>query len=221
MNYNILKKKAALAALDYLYPGIIIGVGSGSTIEYFIEGLSSIKNQIKGAVSSSEITTKKLKEVGIKIFELNQINILSTYIDSADEINPKMQMIKGGGGALTREKIIASASNKFICIVDESKQVDVLGKFPLPVEVIPMAKNFVSKELKKFGGYPKYRKNVLTDNGNIIIDIHNLHIFNPQDLEKKIKLLPGVITVGIFAKRIADIALISTSKGIKKLFSKK
>lgn len=217
MNLNQLKKKAAIAALDYIFPGAIIGVGSGTTIFYFIEALRTIKNIIYGAVSSSNDSTILLKKNGIKVFDLKNFSSLKVYIDSADEINHNMQMIKGGGGALTREKIIGAMSEQFICIVDESKKVDVLGAFPLPIEIIPMALSYISKEIIKIGGIPKYRKKFITDNGNIIVDVHNLNIYDPISMEKKINNLPGVVTVGLFASRSADMTLISTNSGIIKI----
>lgn len=209
-----LKKAVGWAALSYVRPGMVIGVGTGSTISYFIDALATVKSQIKGVVSSSEASSVKLQSYDIPLFDLNNIKILDIYIDSADEINNVMQMIKGGGAALTREKIIATVANKFICIADSSKQVDVLGKFPLPVEVIPMAQSYVVRELKHLGGQPEYRQNMLTDNGNIILDVHNLKITNAIMLENKINAIPGVVTVGLFARRSADIALISTEYGV-------
>ncbi|HMI76863.1 MAG TPA: ribose-5-phosphate isomerase RpiA [Buchnera sp. (in: enterobacteria)] len=205
---NKIKKSVAWAALDYICPGTIIGVGTGSTIAYFIEALSTVKHLIHGTVSSSNHSTKILKSLGIPVFQLNEVDSLMTYIDSADEINNNMQMIKGGGGALTQEKIIASVADIFICIVEESKKVNILGNFPLPIEIIPMASTYIYNELLKLGGYPKYRKGIVTDNGNIIIDVHNLKITDPIMLEYKINALPGVVTVGLFADRTADIALI-------------
>ena len=215
MNLNKFKKKAAWAALDYIYPGAIIGVGTGTTVFYFIEALSTIKNLIYGAVSSSNSSTFLLQKKGIQVFNLNNFSSLTIYVDSADEINHNMQMIKGGGAALTREKIIAAISKTFICIVDISKKVDILGKFPLPIEIIPMALSYISKEMIKIGGKPKHRTNVVTDNGNIILDVYNLRIKDPISMEKKINSLPGVVTVGLFAKRSADVALIGTKTGIK------
>ncbi|QCI17801.1 ribose-5-phosphate isomerase RpiA [Buchnera aphidicola (Acyrthosiphon lactucae)] len=215
MNLNELKKKAAWAALDYIHPGTIIGVGTGTTIFYFIEALSTIKNLIYGAVSSSNSSTVLLKKKGIEVFNLKNFSSLNIYVDSADEINSRMQMIKGGGGALTREKIIAKIAKKFICIIDKTKKVDVLGKFPLPVEIIPMAFSYFLQEMVKIGGIPKYRKNFITDNGNIIIDVYNLSIKDPISMEKKINSLPGVVTVGLFASRSADIILIGKKNGIQ------
>lgn len=215
MTQDELKKAVGWAALDYVTPGTIVGVGTGSTAAHFIDALGSIKHQIDGAVSSSEASTEKLKSLGIQVFDLNEIDSLSVYVDGADEINGMMQMIKGGGAALTREKIISAVADKFVCIADESKQVDVLGGFPLPVEVIPMARSFVARELVKLGGLPEYRQHVLTDNGNIILDVHNLKILEPIALEKAINALPGVVTVGLFAARCADVALIGTANGVK------
>lgn len=215
MTQDELKKAVGWAALDYVTPGTIVGVGTGSTAAHFIDALGSIKHQIDGAVSSSEASTLKLKSLGIPVFDLNEVDSLAVYVDGADEINPQMQMIKGGGAALTREKIIAAVADKFICIADISKQVDVLGGFPLPVEVIPMARSYVARELVKLGGLPEYRQQVVTDNGNIILDVHNLSIVNPTELERAINALPGVVTVGLFAARGADVALIGGPDGVK------
>lgn len=215
MTQDELKKAVGWAALDYVTPGTIVGVGTGSTAAHFIDALGSIKHQIEGAVSSSDASTLKLKSLGIPVFDLNEVDSLAVYVDGADEINPQMQMIKGGGAALTREKIIAAVADKFICIADASKQVDVLGGFPLPVEVIPMARSYIARELVKLGGLPEYRQHVVTDNGNIILDVHNLSIVNPAELERAINALPGVVTVGLFAARGADIALIGGPDGVK------
>ena len=215
MTQDELKKAVGWAALQYVEPGTIVGVGTGSTAAHFIDALGTMKDQIEGAVSSSEASTEKLKALGIHIFDLNEVDELSVYVDGADEINPQMQMIKGGGAALTREKIVAAVAKKFVCIADASKEVDVLGNFPLPVEVIPMARSFVARELVKLGGLPEYRQNVVTDNGNIILDVHNLRILDPIALEKTINALPGVVTVGLFAARGADVALIGTADGVK------
>ncbi|MDI6935903.1 ribose-5-phosphate isomerase RpiA, partial [Serratia sp. Se-PFBMAAmG] len=179
MTQDELKKAVGWAALQYVQPGTIVGVGTGSTAAHFIDALGTMKDQIEGAVSSSEASTEKLKALGIPVFDLNNVDELSVYVDGADEINPQMQMIKGGGAALTREKIVAAVAKKFICIADASKEVDILGNFPLPVEVIPMARAFVARELVKLGGQPEYRQNVVTDNGNIILDVHNLRILDP------------------------------------------
>ncbi|CAL4326468.1 ribose-5-phosphate isomerase RpiA [Buchnera aphidicola] len=220
MDLNKLKKQAAWAALDYIYPGSVIGVGTGTTIFYFIKALSTKKNLIYGTVSSSNSSTALLKEQGIQVFNLKNFSSVALYVDSADEINHHLQMIKGGGAALTREKIIAAMAKSFICIVDKSKKVDILGNFPLPIEIIPMAISYISKEIIKIGGKPKYRKDVITDNGNVIIDVYNLRIKDPISMEKKINALPGVVTVGLFASRSADIVLIGTKTGIKTITKK-
>ncbi|MFT8229719.1 MAG: ribose-5-phosphate isomerase RpiA [Enterobacterales bacterium] len=213
---NKLKKIVSWASLKYIKPNTIVGVGSGSTISYFIDALSSIKTQIKGAVSSSKETSNKMKKLGINVIELNNVEFLDVYIDSADEINYKMQMIKGKGGALTQEKIIASAAQNFICIADYTKLVNTLGNrnIPLPIEVIPMAQKIVMKKIKFIiGGLPIYRKGIITDNGNIIIDIYNLTITNANFIEEKINNISGVVTVGIFAHRKADVAIIAHKDG--------
>ncbi|CAL4324071.1 Ribose-5-phosphate isomerase A [Buchnera aphidicola (Neophyllaphis podocarpi)] len=216
MNQDQLKKSVGYAVIDFIPPGSIIGIGTGTTIINFItHALKSIKHIIKGTVSSSVISTTYLKREGIKVFDLNQISSLVLYIDSADEINSNLEMIKGGGGALTKEKIISNFANKFICIVDESKKVEYLGKFPVPIEIIPLSYNYISKEIIKLGGIPVLRQNIVTENNNIIIDVHNLDISNPLNMENFINSLPGVVTVGIFANRTADIALIGTNSGIK------
>ncbi|WP_343182920.1 ribose-5-phosphate isomerase RpiA [Buchnera aphidicola (Neophyllaphis podocarpi)] len=216
MNQDQLKKSVGYAVIDFIPPGSVIGIGTGTTIINFItHALRSIKHIIKGTVSSSIISTTYLKQEGIKVFDLNQINSLVLYIDSADEINSNLEMIKGGGGALTKEKIISNFANKFICIVDESKKVECLGKFPVPIEIIPLSYNYISKEIIKLGGIPVIRSNIVTENNNIIIDVHNLDISNPLNMENFINSLPGVVTVGIFANRTADIALIGTNSGIK------
>ncbi|MBN2689864.1 MAG: ribose-5-phosphate isomerase RpiA [Gammaproteobacteria bacterium] len=214
MQKNQLKQMAAEAAIEYVEAGSIVGVGSGSTIGFFIEVLGKIKNKIDGAVASSIVTEQKLKEVGIEVLDLNSVYPLSIYVDGADEINKHLQMIKGGGAALTREKICAAAAERFICIADSSKQVDILGEFPLPIEVIPMARSFVARELVKLGGKPVYREGVITDNGNVILDIWGLKILNPVELELKLNSIAGVVTNGIFAKRPADKLLLATENGV-------
>lgn len=214
---DVLKRKAAEAALKYIDGVSILGVGTGSTVNYFIDLLASFKSKIEGAVSSSEGTTERLKKLGIPVLDLNAVGDLEIYIDGADEINPDLQLIKGGGGALTREKIIAAASRKFVCIADESKYVHYLGKFPLPIEVIPMARSFVARQMVKLGGSPKWREGYITDNGNQIIDVHGLEIFKPIELEQTINNIPGVVTVGIFALRPADVVLLGTESGVKTL----
>lgn len=213
MTQDEMKKEAGWAALKYVQPGSIVGVGTGSTVKHFIDALGTKKNDIKGAVSSSVDSTEKLKALGIEVFDCNDVDKLDVYVDGADEINPARDMIKGGGAALTREKIVAAISDKFVCIVDGSKKVDILGEFPLPVEVIPMARSYVARELVKLGGYPEYRENVVTDNGNIILDVRGLSITNPKDLEDKINAIAGVVTVGLFAHRGADIVITGTPEG--------
>ena len=216
MTQDEMKKAAGWAALEYVKPGSIVGVGTGSTVNHFIDALATMKKEIKGAVSSSVASTEKLKELGIPVFECNDVFSLDVYVDGADEINGKNEMIKGGGAALTREKIVAAISEKFICIVDDTKQVDVLGQFPLPVEVIPMARSYVARELVKLGGDPAYREGVVTDNGNMILDVHNMQITNAKELEDKINSLAGVVTVGLFAHRGADVLLVGSPDGVKR-----
>ncbi|WP_075434239.1 ribose-5-phosphate isomerase RpiA [Buchnera aphidicola] len=215
---DILKKSVAQFALSYVPKNSIIGIGSGSTIKFFIEALSTVANHIKGVVSSSSQSEKWLNRFNIPIVDLNTLNSLDIYIDSADQVNFSMEMIKGGGGALTREKIIASVAKKFLCIIDYSKYVKKFKFFPLPVEVIPMSLNSVSREIIKLGGVPKYRKNFITDNRNYIIDIYGLYIKNSIFLEKMINNIPGVVTVGLFSIRKADILLISYTNEIKEVF---
>ncbi len=214
MTQDELKRKTAEAAIEYIKGVSIVGVGTGSTVNHFIDCLAENKSAIEGAVSSSEMTTERLKKLGIPVLDLNATGKLDVYVDGADEINPHKQLIKGGGGALTREKIVAAASDKFICIADESKKVDVLGKFPLPIEVIPMAQSYVAREMVKLGGQPELRAGFTSDNGNPIIDVHNMDIINPLELEKTIKNIAGVVTVGIFAIHPADVVLIATEDEI-------
>lgn len=214
MDQNAKKLAVAKAAIEYVENDSIVGVGTGSTVNFFIDELGKIKHKIEGAVSSSEASTERLKALGIEVFELNEVSQLSVYIDGADEVTEHKHMIKGGGAALTREKIVAGAATTFVCIVDESKRVPMLGKFPLPVEVIPMARSFVARELVKLGGDPEYRQGVVTDNGNVILDVHNLEILNPRELEQAINNIPGVVTNGIFALRGADIVLSATNTGV-------
>ncbi|ELA8113961.1 ribose-5-phosphate isomerase RpiA [Vibrio parahaemolyticus] len=215
MTQDEMKKAAGWAALKYVEKGSIVGVGTGSTVNHFIDALGTIKGDIKGAVSSSVASTERLKELGIEVFECNDVIKLDVYVDGADEINPAREMIKGGGAALTREKIVAAISEKFVCIVDDTKAVDVLGQFPLPVEVIPMARSYVARELVKLGGDPAYREGVVTDNGNIILDVHNMQITNPKEMEDKINGIAGVVTVGLFAHRGADVVITGTPEGAK------
>ncbi|MGP8308411.1 ribose-5-phosphate isomerase RpiA [Vibrio sp. YIC-376] len=215
MTQDEMKKAAGWAALKYVEKGSIVGVGTGSTVNHFIDALGTIKDDIKGAVSSSVASTERLKELGIEVFECNDVIKLDVYVDGADEINPTRDMIKGGGAALTREKIVAAISDKFVCIVDDTKAVDVLGQFPLPVEVIPMARSYVARELVKLGGDPAYREGVVTDNGNVILDVHNMKITNPKEMEDKINSIAGVVTNGLFAHRGADVVITGTPEGAK------
>ncbi len=203
------KRLAGEKAIEFVEDGMIVGVGTGSTVAYFIDALGGIKDRIKGAVSSSEQSTARLKQHGIEVLDLNHTGTLSLYVDGADECDPHKRLIKGGGAALTREKIIAEASKQFVCIVDPSKQVPLLGKFPLPVEVIPMARSLVAREiLAMTGGQPVWRDGVTTDNGNVVLDIHNLSITDPVAMERELNQIPGVVSVGLFARRPADIVII-------------
>ena len=215
MTQDEMKKAVGWAALKYVQPNTIIGVGTGSTVNCFIDALASIKDQIKAAVSSSEASTVRLKALGIPVMDLNEVDAFDVYVDGADEINGQMEMIKGGGAALTREKIVAAVAKRFVCIVDSGKVVDVMGRFPLPVEVIPMAREFVARELRKLGGEPVYRSGVVTDNGNQLLDVHGLQITNAKQLEEQINNIVGVVTVGLFAKRGADVALVGSPDGVK------
>jgi ribose 5-phosphate isomerase A len=215
MNTDDMKHAAAAAALNYVEADMVVGVGTGSTTNHFIDLLASVKGRIEGAVASSEASEARLRQHRIQVFDLNAVGDLALYVDGADEANKHLQLIKGGGAALTREKIAAAASRKFICIADQSKYVDILGKFPLPVEVIPMARSFVARELKKLGGQPVLRENVVTDNGNIILDVHNLKIMEPIKLEQSINQIAGVVTAGLFAHRPADILILGTDSGVK------
>lgn len=214
MNQDDLKKAAALAALDYVGDGMIVGVGTGSTVNHFIDGLAAMKDRIGGAVSSSEASSKRLAAHGIALLELNALTELPIYVDGADEIDGGFCMIKGGGGALTREKIVAAVAQRFICICDASKRVDVLGRFPLPIEVIPMARAHVEREIARLGGEPRLREGFVTDNGNLIIDVHGLRIAAPQALESDINQIVGVVTNGLFARRGADVLLLATPDGV-------
>lgn len=212
-----MKKAAARAALDYIKPGMILGVGTGSTVNHFIDALADIKGKIDGTVASSEASAERLKKAGLAVLELNETGDLPLYVDGADEATKHLHLIKGGGGALTREKIVAQASEKFVCIADESKLVDVLGRLPLPVEVIPMARSLVARELVKLGGEPVLRERFTTDNGNLILDVHNLKILNPVEVEERLNHIPGVVTNGLFARRPADVLILGTAQGIKTL----
>ncbi|MFV2061250.1 MAG: ribose-5-phosphate isomerase RpiA [Gammaproteobacteria bacterium] len=215
MNQDEMKQAVAKAAIEHVVAGTIIGVGTGSTANFFIDELAKIKGKIDGTVASSVASADRLKAHGIEVYDLNSVNEISVYIDGADESNRHLHLIKGGGGALTREKIVAAASKKFVCIADESKLVDIMGKFPLPVEVIPMARSYVAREIVKLGGEPVLRDNFTTDNGNVILDVHNLEIMNPVKLEEQLNQLTGVVTNGLFAIRPADVLLLGTPDGVK------
>lgn len=217
MTQDEMKKAVAEAALDYVEGGSIVGVGTGSTANYFIDGLATIKARIDGTVASSEASAERLRGHGIRVLELNEAGQLSLYVDGADESTKHLHLIKGGGGALTREKIVAASSDRFICIADESKLVDVLGAFPLPIEVVPMARSYVAREIVILGGEPVLRDGFTTDNGNIILDVHNLKILNPVELEETLNHVTGVVTNGLFAKRSADILLLGTHEGVETL----
>ena len=215
MQQTSLKQQAAQAALTYVDSDSIIGIGSGSTVGFFIEALATIKHKIKGAVAASTNSQQLLQKQGIEVFDLNNVNQIPVYIDGADEVNDHLQMIKGGGAALTREKIIAAMAKKFICIADASKKVNLLGKkFPLPIEVIPMARSYVARQIVKLGGDPNYRQGVITDNGNVILDIYNLSIIDAIELEKTLNNIAGVVTNGLFACRPADLLLLADTQGI-------
>lgn len=221
MTQDELKQAVARAAIEHVPSGAIIGVGTGSTANFFIDELGKIKHKIEAAVASSEASAKRLRSHGIEVLDLNSLEEdLPVYVDGADEITEHMHMTKGGGGALTREKIVAACSRKFVCIADDSKLVPVLGKFPLPVEVIPMARGYVARELKKLGGDPVLRQGFTTDNGNVILDVHNMKIMNPVELESAINQITGVVTNGLFARSPADVFLMGTASGVKTLTAK-
>jgi ribose 5-phosphate isomerase A len=220
MTADEMKKQAAWAALEYINTDGVVGVGTGSTVNHFIDALATIKGRIEGAVSSSIVSSKRLEEVGIPVLDLNNVGEIAVYVDGADESNHQLQLVKGGGGALTREKIIAAASDKFVCIADESKLVDVLGSFPLPVEVIPMARSYVAREIVKLGGQPVYREGFITDNSNVILDVHGLEIMEPIKLEKTLNDIVGVVTNGLFAMRPADVLLLGSESGTKTVHAK-
>ena len=215
MTQDDLKLAVAQAAIMHVPADCIVGVGTGSTANFFIDELAKIKHKLRGAVASSEASAKRLQGHGIEVVSLNEAGELPVYVDGADEITKHMYMLKGGGGALTREKIVAAASKKFVCVCDASKLVDVLGKFPLPIEVIPMARSYIAREVVKLGGHPKLREGFTTDNGNIILDVHGLQILNPVELETALNHLPGVVTNGLFARRGADVLLLSTPDGVQ------
>lgn len=212
-----LKRQAAEAAYQYVREGDWLGVGTGSTVNHFIDILAERKPHLLGCVSSSQASTQRLRAAGFDVEELNMTGDLPVYIDGADEANARLELIKGGGGALTREKIIAGASTKFICMVDASKQVDLLGAFPLPVEVIPMARSFVARQLVKFGGAPEWREDFTTDNGNPILDVYNLEILQPTAMEDQINAIPGVVSVGLFARRPADVLIVAGADGVQSI----
>jgi ribose 5-phosphate isomerase A len=214
MNQDTKKQRAAMAALDYLGDGVVVGVGTGSTVNFFIDGLAALRHRIAGAVSSSVASTRRLEAQGIPVLDLNDAGELEVYVDGADEATRGLHLIKGGGGALTREKIVAAASRRFVCIVDESKVVDMLGAFPLPIEVIPMARSYVAREIVARGGQPVWREGVVTDNGNHILDVHLLRIVDPPALETELNQIAGVVTVGLFARRPADVLLVGRAEGV-------
>lgn len=210
-----MKQAAAKAAIAYVPDDRVIGVGSGSTANFFIAELGRIKHRIEAAVASSEASARRLKDLGIRVVDLNSVNEVPVYVDGADEVTRHLAMIKGGGGALTREKIVAAAAGRFVCIADASKRVDVLGKFPLPVEVVPMARSYVARELVKLGGHPEWRQNFVTDNGNVILDVRGFTILDPAGLEGAINQIAGVVTNGLFARRGADVLLLGTERGVE------
>ena len=215
MSQDDLKRAVAQAAIAYVPADCIVGVGTGSTANFFIDELVKIKHKLRGAVASSEASAKRLQGHGIEVISLNDAGELPVYVDGADEVTRHLHMMKGGGGALTREKIVAAASKKFVCVCDASKLVDVMGKFPLPIEVIPMARSYIAREVVKLGGHPKLREGFTTDNGNIILDVHGLQILNPVELETALNHLPGVVTNGLFARRGADVLLLGTPDGVQ------
>jgi ribose 5-phosphate isomerase A len=217
MDQDALKKAAAESAMAYVEDDMMVGVGTGSTVNFFIAALAARKARIDGAVPSSEASAKRLKELGVPVVELNNTDGCDVYVDGADEVTEHLAMVKGGGGALTREKVVAGASRKFVCIADASKLVPLLGRFPLPVEVIPMARSFVAREIVKLGGQPELRAGFTTDNGNLILDVRGLTILNPVELESEIDHIPGVVTNGLFARRPADILLLGTGQGVRTL----
>jgi ribose 5-phosphate isomerase A len=217
MNSTQKKRNAAKAALEFIAPGSVLGVGTGSTVKYFVDLLPEIRDRIDAVVSSSRATTALLQDYGFEVETLNETGDIDVYVDGADECNKRLQLIKGGGGALTREKVLAAAARRFVCIVDDSKLVGMLGKFPLPVEVLPMAQEFVSRQFLKMRVNPIWRDDFVTDNGNHILDVHELQIANPIEMEARINGIPGVVTVGIFARRPADILLVSGDDGIREM----
>src|SRR5436190_14745417 len=219
MNTDELKRQVATAALKYAQEGVI-GVGSGSTVNFFIDSLKTVKHRIEGAVAASDASAERLKKHGIRVFDLNSVNALDVYVDGADEVTENLHMIKGGGGALTREKIIAAVAKRFVCICDASKLVPVLGKFPLPVEVIPMARSYVGREVLRLGAQPALRANFKTDNGNLILDCRGLMLLDPPKPEVELNNIAGVVTNGIFARRPADVLLLAEAQGVRKILRK-
>jgi ribose 5-phosphate isomerase A len=217
MNHGEKKRLAALAALQYIQPGSVLGIGTGTTVNYFIDALPDVRNKIDTIVASSKATEDRLRGLNFEVAELSEIGNIDLYVDGADEANKHFHLMKGGGGALTREKVLANAAREFICIIDDSKWVGVLGKFPLPVEVIPMARSFVSRQFVKARGQPVLRNDYLTDNGNQVLDIYNLSITNPVEMEQRFNQIPGVVTVGIFANRPADKILMADDNQVKEL----
>lgn len=217
MSQDALKQAAALAALKEVPPDAIVGVGTGSTVNHFIDGLASLRDRIAGAVSSSEASSARLKAVGIEVFDLNAVDALQVYVDGADEVTRHLHMTKGGGGALTREKIVAAVARRFVCIADQSKLVDRLGHFPVPIEVIPMARSHVARQIVRLGGQPVLRSGFVTDNGNVILDVRNLDILDPLELEDAMTRIAGVVTCGLFAHRGADVLLLAGSDGVQRL----
>ncbi|MGH8691646.1 MAG: ribose-5-phosphate isomerase RpiA [Burkholderiales bacterium] len=217
MNQDALKQLVAKEALKHVVEDAVVGIGSGSTVNFFIDSLSQIKNRIEGAVAASAASAERLKKHGIRVLDLNSVNELPVYVDGADEVTEHLHMIKGGGGALTREKITAAVARKFVCICDASKLVPVLGKFPLPVEVIPMARSYVGRELLKLGGHPRLREGFTTDNGNLVLDCHGLTLLDPPKTEGELNQIAGVVTSGIFARRPADVLLLATPEGVRTL----
>lgn len=216
MDQNAMKKAVAEAALEFVEDDIVVGVGTGSTANYFIDALAARKQRIRGAVASSDATAERLKGHGIEVLDLNNVSDIPVYVDGADEVNEHREMIKGGGGALTREKIVAAVADRFICIVDDTKLVKRLGQFPLPVEIIPMARSHVARKLAALGGQPEYREGFVTDNGNLILDVHNLDIQRPIKLEEQINQITGVVTNGLFARRAADVVLMGSPEGVRR-----
>jgi ribose 5-phosphate isomerase A len=215
MTQDEMKQAAARAALAHVMAEDVIGVGSGSTANFFIAELGRVRHKFDGAVASSEATAQRLQQIGIPVLDLNTVGYLPVYVDGADEITRHFAMVKGGGGALTREKIVAAVARKFVCIADETKLVDVLGRFPLPVEVIPMARSYVARELVRLGGSPEWRQGFVTDNGNVILDVHNLEILKPMELETALDQIAGVVTNGLFARRGADVLVLGTARGVE------